>query len=315
MSIPDAQTMEQLLPPDLPSNWENLKVQAGPGSVLAVYAHRSPLPESTSNPDHGLQFIHPGYGWQYPYEAELPDLDRSVYDCIGAVWILYTKDEDLRFLDPETTEGAKDAAHAEAEAKLAEILESPETAAALASGEITQEELEKLVSDMRGILGAATQLRDMFEAGRFLDRRADYLVSDGERHITRVVIGRYVITGALLSVYQYLPDGDTPMHALGCLRVRVAHQRSDTSDAGLPNPALTESPGFKPPGNARFVGLSPKSGARPYYSGDPLPPCECSRCTYHRAADCSTRAGEGFVHKEQLRSLLEDIFARVETLS
>ncbi len=317
MSMPDDKTMEALLPERLPDGWEILKQHIGPGSVMAVCAHRSPLPEGTSDAEKGLRFVHCGFGfgWLYPYERELPDLDRAAYDCIGAMWISYTKDESRCLVDPETAESAKDAAIAEAETKLAEILKSSEALEALASGELTQGELDKLVADMRGLMGAAAQLRDMSDQGTFLDQRADYFVHGGMRRVSRVIIGRFVITGALLGICEELPDGDTPMHSLECLRARVSHQQWDTSSVGMPDPALTEEPGFKPPKGVRFLGLNPLGKASRYYRDGPMPPCECERCTFHRAEDCSTRATEGFVHREQLQALLEDMFSRIHALS
>lgn len=255
-SAPSIEHMETLLPENLPASWEELKRHVGPGSALVVYAHKSPAKQYTSVEGSGFVYTHPGATlWQYPLEREVPDLDRSAYDCIATLWIQYTKDECLPLLNPETAEATKDAAINEAHKTLREFADSPEVAAALASGQITQEEIDELVSSMGHILETATQLRKTVVQDTFLGRRADFhSLGDGVKHVTRVVIGRYVIT----------------------------------------------------------VGLRPDGAIVTYRPGEPVPLCECEKCTFHTAEECSSREKEGFVHREQAHLILEGIFERIE---
>lgn len=313
-SAPPIEHMETLLPETLPDGWEELKRHVGPGSALVVYAHKSPARQYTSVEGSSFVYTHPGATlWQYPLEREVPDLDRGAYDCIATLWIQYTKDEDLPLLNPETAEAAKDAAMDEAHKTLREFADSPEVAAALASGEITQEEIDELVSSMGHILETATQLRKTAVQDTFLGRRADFhSLGDGVKHVTRVVIGRYVITGTLLSMYDMLPIGTTPMHSLRCLETRIAHQEWDASTSGWPESGLTGIQRSRVPTSARFVGLRPDGAIVTYRPGEPVPLCECEKCTFHTAEECSSREKEGFVHKEQAHLILEGIFERIE---
>lgn len=147
--------------------------------------------------------------------------------------------------------------------------------------DLAKEGKKALGEYQKGLAGSGSEVEH--EKGELLGEEALFIVGqNGERVCQAVLINNFVVMGDMLA-FQKLPVGNEPVHSVVCQSARKSHAKDEPS-------------------------VTVWSGGKKIKSVNPT--CQCLHCKTH--PECSTLKAEGLIHREEVGSLLNALFARIK---